>query len=71
LAHYDYRAGFEPELHSRQIYERYSDLFTREAVNDLTRAEESVPAHLETERASLHALTGRRASVIWKRMCES
>jgi len=58
LAQYDYRAGFEPELRSRQIYERYSDLFTREAVNDLTRAEESVPAHLETERASLHALTG-------------
>ncbi len=58
LAQYDYRAGFEPELRSRQIYERYSDLFTREAVYDLARAEESLPAHLETERASLHALNG-------------
>jgi len=58
LAHYDYRAGFERELRSRQIYDCYGDLFTREAVNDLARAEESVSAHLETERAGLHALAG-------------
>ncbi len=58
LAHYEHRAGLERELHSERIYDRYSDLFTREAVQNLARAVECVPLHLETERASLHALYG-------------
>ena len=58
LAHYRHRAGFEPELHSEPIYERYSDLFTPEAIQDLQRALEDTPAHLDTERAGLGTLLG-------------
>ncbi|HEY0547455.1 MAG TPA: hypothetical protein VGC91_18890 [Pyrinomonadaceae bacterium] len=57
-AHYQYRAGHDAELHVEPIYERYGDLFTREAIADLREAEQSAPAHLETERAGLHALWG-------------
>jgi hypothetical protein len=58
LAHYKHRAGFEPELRTRPVYDRYSDLFTRDAINDLKRALEAAPAHRETERAGLSALLG-------------
>jgi oligoendopeptidase F len=56
LAHYEHRAGLKPELHTEPIYERYGDLFTREEVAALKRAESETPAHLETERAGLRAL---------------
>jgi hypothetical protein len=57
-AHYQYRAGLEAELCVEPIYERYGDLFALDAIASLQRAAESVPAHLETERAGLHALSG-------------
>lgn len=57
-AHYQYRAGLEAELHVEPIYERYGDLFTREAIDSLRDAERSAPEYLETERAGLHALWG-------------
>ncbi|MBV9210106.1 MAG: hypothetical protein JOZ52_05730, partial [Acidobacteria bacterium] len=57
-AHYQYRAGLEPELHVEPIYERYGDLFTRETIARLREEEKGAPAHLETERAGLHALWG-------------
>jgi hypothetical protein len=56
LAHYQHRAGFEPELRTEPIYERYGDLFTLENISALKSAESETPAHLETERAGLRAL---------------
>ncbi len=56
--HYQYRAGLDPELHVEPIYERYGDLFALDAIESLNRALDGVPAHLETERAGLHALLG-------------
>ncbi|MFN2455705.1 MAG: hypothetical protein ABR577_15955 [Pyrinomonadaceae bacterium] len=58
LACFNHRAGFEPQLRSEAIYEQYGGLFTREAVDDLRHAEESLPLHAGTERAGLHALYG-------------
>ncbi|HEY0004973.1 MAG TPA: hypothetical protein VGB17_09205 [Pyrinomonadaceae bacterium] len=58
LAHYQHRAGFEPELRTEHIYERYGDLFTLEAIEELKTARDETNAHLETERAGLHALYG-------------
>jgi hypothetical protein len=58
LALYQHRAGFEPELHTEPIYERYAGLFTREAIDGLQKERDQVPAHRETERDALHALVG-------------
>jgi hypothetical protein len=58
LAHYQHRAGFEKELHLEPIYERYGDLFTRDAIDALERAYEETPAHRETERVGLRLLSG-------------
>jgi hypothetical protein len=56
LAHYQHRAGFEPELRTKPIYERFGELFTRDAIDDLQKAHDRVAADRETERAGLHAL---------------
>jgi hypothetical protein len=56
LANYQYRAGFEKKPHLEPIYERYSDLFTRDAIDNLQSAYSETPAHRETERVSLRAL---------------
>jgi hypothetical protein len=48
--------GQPSDLH--EIEDRYADLWTREAVADLRRAHEAVPANFETERAGLRALVG-------------
>jgi hypothetical protein len=56
LAHYQHRAGFERELNLEPIYDRYGDLFTRDAIDDLERAYRETPEHRETERASLNKL---------------
>jgi hypothetical protein len=58
LAHYQYRAGYERELHLEPIYERYGGLFARDAIESLGRALAGTPAHLETERAGLTLLLG-------------
>ncbi|MBA2732507.1 MAG: hypothetical protein H0U54_06410 [Acidobacteria bacterium] len=58
LAHYQHRAGFERELHLESIYERYGDLFTRDAIDALQRAYDETPAHRETERMGLRLLCG-------------
>lgn len=58
LAHYQHRAGFEKELHLEPIYERYGELFARDAIDDLQRAYEETPAHRETERTGLRLLLG-------------
>src|SRR5215210_1961547 len=58
LVQYRHRAGLESELHTEPIYERYGDLFTRQAITELERSLEETPRHQETERAALRALTG-------------
>jgi hypothetical protein len=58
LAHYQHRAGFEKELHLKAIYERYGDLFTRDAIDTLQLAYEETSAHRETERTGLRLLSG-------------
>jgi hypothetical protein len=50
------RAGARTDL--RPVEERYAELWTREAIEDLRRAREETPAQFETERAGLRALTG-------------
>lgn len=56
LAQYRHRAGFEPELRTEPIYDRYGELFTRDAIEELKRALNATPEHLETERAGLRLL---------------
>lgn len=56
LAHYEHRAGFKPELQTEHLYERYGDLFTRDAIAALKHALDETPAHLETERTGLSFL---------------
>lgn len=58
LAHYHHRAGLDPGLDTDPLFERYSDLFTRQAIDDLQRTFDETPAHQETERAGLRALCG-------------
>lgn len=61
---YEYEAGLsgQPRLEPiRQprlepIRERYSDLWSRGAIDDLSRKFDDTPAHFETERAGLRAL---------------
>jgi hypothetical protein len=58
LAHYRHRAGFEPKLEAEPIYERYGDLFTRDAIEGLKSALSETPDSQETERAGLRSLLG-------------
>src|SRR3954464_11743327 len=58
LAHYQHRAGFELELNLEPIYDRYGELFTRDAIDDLERVLLETPEHRETERTGLHKLSG-------------
>jgi hypothetical protein len=58
LAHYRHRAGFEPQLQTEHIYERYGDLFTLDAIEGLKRALKETPDAQETERAGLNSLLG-------------
>jgi hypothetical protein len=58
LAHYQHRAGFERELNLESIYDRYGELFTRDAIDDLDRALRETSEQRETERVGLHKLSG-------------
>lgn len=58
LAHFQHRAGFERELRIEPIYERYGELFTREAIDELQRALAEISEQRDTERTSLHILIG-------------
>ncbi|HEV2880881.1 MAG TPA: hypothetical protein VGX24_06190 [Pyrinomonadaceae bacterium] len=55
-ARYDYHTGVEPELRLAPLRDRYADLWTRAAVDDLKRALEEIPRQFETERVALSAL---------------
>ncbi|HEV2707469.1 MAG TPA: hypothetical protein VGV59_16245 [Pyrinomonadaceae bacterium] len=54
---YNHHAGLTSAPRFEPIKERYSDLWTREALDDLDGALEQTPAQFETERAALRALT--------------
>jgi hypothetical protein len=53
---YRHHAGLAPELRRAPIRERYSDLWTRESIDELQRKLADTSADFETERASLQAL---------------
>jgi hypothetical protein len=53
---YKHHAGLTTEAHFEPIKERYSDLWTRDAIDDLRRTLEETPAQFETERAALRSL---------------
>lgn len=55
-ARYNYHMGVAPQLRLAPIQERYADLWTRGAIDDLTRAREESSPQFETERAALAAL---------------
>ena len=60
-ARFEHHAGLSPRLELRPAEERYADLWTREAVEDLRRRFDETPAQFETERAGLRALAGAAA----------
>ncbi len=60
-ARFEHHAGLSPRLELRPAEERYADLWTREAVEDLRRRLDETPAQFETERAGLRALAGAAA----------
>jgi hypothetical protein len=55
-ARYDYHAGVWPELRLAPLRDRYADLWTRDAIDDLARALEETSSQFETERVALAAL---------------
>jgi hypothetical protein len=55
---FEHHAALGPRPDFRPIEERYADLRTRDAVEDLRRAYDETPAHFETARAGLRALAG-------------
>lgn len=55
-ARYDYHTNLGPELRLAPLRERYADLWTRQSIDELTRARDETPAQFETERAALAAL---------------
>jgi hypothetical protein len=55
---YEYRAGLSRRLELRPVEERYGELWTREAVEDLRRAHDETSETFETERTGLRSLAG-------------
>ncbi|HEV2859789.1 MAG TPA: hypothetical protein VGX48_02130 [Pyrinomonadaceae bacterium] len=59
---YDSHAGMTREPDLRAVEDRYADLWTAEAVEDLRRSLEETPEQFGTERAGLRALVGAAES---------
>src|SRR3954469_7387146 len=55
---YERRAATGARLELRPVEERYGELWTREAVEELRRAHDETSETFETERAGLRALAG-------------
>ena len=55
-ARFDYFSGAADHLRLTPLADRYADLWTREAVADLERADDETPSQFETERAALGEL---------------
>lgn len=58
LAHYNHRAGLESELKLKPIFERYSDLFTKDSIESIKKALENTSEHQQTELKALRYLLG-------------
>ncbi|MBV8857442.1 MAG: hypothetical protein JOZ02_10965 [Acidobacteria bacterium] len=58
---FEHHAGLSPRLELRPVEERYADLWTREALEELRRRADETPGQFETERAGLRALAGAAA----------
>lgn len=56
LAHYRYHVGLTDKPDSDQVFDRYSDLFSLEAIAQLRSAIDQTPADFETERKGLQRL---------------
>lgn len=54
--YYLYLAGLKDRLELSAIYDRYSDLFTKDAIARLRRELEETSEHFETERAALRRM---------------
>ena len=61
LARFEHHAGLSPRVELRAAEERYADLWTREAFEDLRRASDEMSASFGTEREALRALAGAAA----------
>ena len=59
---YDSHAGITREPDSRAVEDRYADLWTAEAIEDLRRSLGETPEEYGTERAGLRALVGAAES---------
>lgn len=55
---YEYRVGLSPGVESRAAEERYTELWTRDSIEELRRAHDETSETFETERAGLRALAG-------------
>jgi hypothetical protein len=55
---FSHHAGLVRQPDIKPIEERYADLWTQEAIDDLRRAREDAPTQFETERVALRALEG-------------
>jgi hypothetical protein len=55
---YEYRAGLSRRVELSPVEERYGELWTREAIEELRRAHDETSETFETERAGLRALAG-------------
>lgn len=60
---YQLHASLESPLHLEPLHDRYADLHTSAAINDLQRAWSETNIHLETERAGLRTLLS--AARLW------
>jgi hypothetical protein len=68
---YEHHAGLKPAPDLARVNERYSDLWSREAVEDLKRKYDETGADFETERASVAALlAAARRRHVEARACE-
>jgi hypothetical protein len=58
LAQFEYRTGLRSELMTEPVFDRYGDLFTKDAIASLSTAYSETPVDRETDRAALHSLLG-------------
>src|SRR4051812_47777986 len=56
LARYEHSVGPDQQFDPGRIYDRYSDLFSIDAINDLKNVYKQLSLDLETERESLRRL---------------
>lgn len=58
LAHYEHRAGLTSELNLEPVFDRYADLFTKDAIEKIKKEIERTPEYKETDLTALGYLSG-------------